>query len=65
VGQDDFNRPNCMSICCAARGSTALPCDGTLKNFIRLALGVVVRASVRHTEATSVDPTEARYGYRI
>jgi hypothetical protein len=38
---------NCISICCAARSSTAQPCDTSLNNFIRLGLGAVLRASVR------------------
>ena len=48
------------------RGSTAQSCDGSLNNFIRLGLGAVLRASVRHTEASStrlgasVEQTEAR-----
>src|SRR5437016_3794193 len=47
MGLDDFSRANCIIICCAARSSTAQPCDRSLNNFIRLDLGAVLRASVR------------------
>jgi hypothetical protein len=36
---DDFSRANCISICCAARSSTAQPCDRNLNNFIGLVRG--------------------------
>ena len=49
-----FSRANCISICCAARSSTVQPCDRSLNNFIRLGLGAVLRASVRHTNGTSL-----------
>ena len=37
----DFSRTKWISICCAARSSTAQPCDRSLNNFIRLGLGAV------------------------
>src|SRR5262249_9427593 len=39
-------------ICCAARSSTAQPCDRSLNTFIRLGLGAVLRASVRRHRRT-------------
>jgi hypothetical protein len=41
MGRDDFRRANCISICGAARSSTAQPCDRVLDNFIRLGFQTV------------------------
>jgi hypothetical protein len=74
MGWDDFSRANCISIRCAAGGSTALPWDGSSNNFIGIGLGAVLRASVRRTKpflgivalAAILDPlAEARFGQQL
>ena len=45
----------CLSVCCAARSSTAQSCDGSSKNVVRLGLGAALCASVRrHRRASRV-----------
>ncbi len=45
----------CLSVCCAARSSTAQSCDVSSKNVVRLGLGAALRASVRrHRRASRV-----------
>jgi hypothetical protein len=47
MGWDDVSRANSIAILCAARSATAQPADGILNSVIRLAVGAVLRASVR------------------
>ena len=53
-----FFEANCISICCAARSSTAQPCDSSLNDFIRLGLGAVLRFGP--TTPKSINPSWLR-----
>ena len=62
--RDAVSRANCINIRCAARGSTAQPCDRSLSNFIRLGLGAVLALGSDDNRPVGARKNESRPGSR-